>query len=232
MGSAPKRVIVFDLDDTLYLERDYARSGFAAVGEWARGELGLADLSAAAWDLFESGARDRVFNRVLEGAGIDPDPALVERMIGIYRSHSPRIALQPDAQAWLAANSGRHGLALITDGFRIAQNAKVEALGLRSLGFDPVIVTDEWGRDWWKPNPRAYQAVQDHFGGEPARFVYVADNPVKDFLAPRALGWHSVQVMRPQRVHAGEPPSPAHAAHCRIESLDQLDAALGLETAP
>ena len=28
-------VVVFDLDDTLYLERDYVRSGFRAVG--ARG---------------------------------------------------------------------------------------------------------------------------------------------------------------------------------------------------
>ena len=231
MGRASPWVVVFDLDDTLYLERDYARSGFAAVGEWAERELGLAGFATAAWALFESGQRERVFNRVLEATGHAADPELVARMIGVYRSHAPDIALQDDARAWLRANAGRHGLALITDGFREAQNAKVEALGLRGLGFAPVIVTDEWGRDWWKPNPRAYRAVEEHFAGAERRFVYVADNPAKDFLAPRALGWETVQIARPLRVHTGEAPSADHAAARRIESLAQLDAALGLETA-
>ena len=30
------QVLVFDIDDTLYLERDYVRSGFGAAGRWAR----------------------------------------------------------------------------------------------------------------------------------------------------------------------------------------------------
>ena len=33
--------VVFDVDDTLYLERDYVRSGFRAVGVWASRWLGL-----------------------------------------------------------------------------------------------------------------------------------------------------------------------------------------------
>ena len=36
-----RRAVVFDIDDTLYLERDYVRSGFTAAGAWARTELGL-----------------------------------------------------------------------------------------------------------------------------------------------------------------------------------------------
>ena len=35
-------VVTFDLDDTLYLERDFVRSGFAAVGAWLATERGYA----------------------------------------------------------------------------------------------------------------------------------------------------------------------------------------------
>lgn len=229
MNAVPRRVVVFDLDDTLYLERNYARSGFAAVDLWARQELRLEGFFAKAWNRFETGSRERVFDRVLEECGIAATPELVARMVETFRTHRPDIALEPDAADWLAANGARCDLALITDGFAVAQNAKVEALGLRGLGFDPVIVTDEWGRESWKPNPRAYLAVQQHFAGAQCRFAYVADNPAKDFLAPRALGWDTVQIARVGGVHAGEPPSPAHAAGCRIESLAELDAVLGLE---
>ena len=35
-------VLVFDLDDTLYPERQFALSGFAAAGALGRGQLGIA----------------------------------------------------------------------------------------------------------------------------------------------------------------------------------------------
>src|SRR5207302_9076607 len=35
--------VVFDIDDTLYLERDYVRSGFRAVGTWAEQWLRIPD---------------------------------------------------------------------------------------------------------------------------------------------------------------------------------------------
>ena len=34
------RAVVYDLDDTLYLERRYVRGGFSAVGEFLRQTLG------------------------------------------------------------------------------------------------------------------------------------------------------------------------------------------------
>lgn len=232
MGTAARQVVVFDLDDTLYLERNYARSGFAAVGDWVRRELGVEHFFDAAWARFEAGDRERVFDQVLNDAGQPAHAELIARMIAVYREHQPCIELETDSKRWLAANAGRCGLALITDGFKTAQNAKIDALGLRDMDFEPIVVTDEWGREYWKPNARAYLAVEAHFAGSPNRFTYVADNPTKDFLAPRALGWHTVQIARPGGVHAADAPSAEHAAACRIASLDELDDALALETSP
>ena len=54
-----------------------------------------------------------------------------------------------------------------------------------------------------------------------AECVYVADNPTKDFAAPRALGWHTVRIRRPGGLHAGLAHSPHEVDH-EITSLTEL----------
>lgn len=219
-------VIVCDLDDTLYLERDYVRSGQHAVGEWCEANLQLPGFADVALRLFETGQRERIFNSALDELGLAYDDALIRQMIEAYRGHSPRIELQPDARRFLNRRDSLGGLALITDGFRQAQENKIAALGLESHGFAPIVVTDAWGRDYWKPHERAYRHVEQHFGDWPGGFVYVADNAAKDFLAPRRLGWTTVQIARDGGLHDRSPPSPDHAPHVRITSFDDLPDAL------
>ena len=72
-------VVTFDLDDTLYLERDFVRSGFAAVGAWLATERGVRGFEACAWRLFEAGRRGDIFDRVLPRLGVAPERALIRR---------------------------------------------------------------------------------------------------------------------------------------------------------
>lgn len=211
-------VIVLDLDDTLYLERDYARSGFAAVGAHLRDRRGIEDAGDRAWSHFEQGRRGDLFDRVLAEVGLAADPALIRELVEVYRSHAPAIRLLPDAEAFIdrALADGRQ-LALISDGPIAAQSAKVEALALR-LRFDPVILTDAWGREFWKPHERAYRAVMDRHGRPAADHVYLGDNPLKDFHAPNRLGWNTIRVRRPEGEHVRaeaieEVGRPAHEVH-------------------
>lgn len=210
-------VIVLDLDDTLYLERDYARSGFAAVGEHLRGRLGLKDVGERAWVHFEQGRRGDLFNRILDESGIKPEPELIQALVEVYRSHRPAISLLPDAEDFIGrAQADGRLLALISDGPLAAQSAKAEALNL-ARWFNPVILTDAWGRAFWKPHERAYQAVMDQHGLPADQHVYIGDNPLKDFHAPRRLGWNTIRVRRPQGEHAAaeatsEAGRPAHEA--------------------
>lgn len=213
--------IVFDMDDTLYLERDYIRSGIAAVDRWAQSALGLEGLGKAARSLADAGQYAKLFDAALSMLGQAADPAVIGQMVSVYRAHAPDIQMAPDAHAFLTAGHD-YGMALISDGFSIAQHAKVDALGLPGFGLDPIICTDDWGRDYWKPHRRAYEAVQAAHAARSTRFIYVADNPAKDFLAPRALGWATVQIDRPQAIHARTAPGDAHRPHLVIQSLDQL----------
>jgi putative hydrolase of the HAD superfamily len=47
MATPTPMLIVFDLDDTLYLERDFARSGFEAAGAWLYRQAGVPGLAEA-----------------------------------------------------------------------------------------------------------------------------------------------------------------------------------------
>jgi putative hydrolase of the HAD superfamily len=63
------------------------------------------------------------------------------------------------------------------------------------------------------------------------RFVYVGDNPSKDFLAPNQLGWTTVLIdrpaLRPTRIHKLCEPPAGGAPQFTIASLDELDEAIG-----
>ena len=217
--------IVFDLDDTLYLERDFVFSGYRAVAEWMMSTDGLTGFSDACRALFDAGERRRVFDRALSDCGIAPDriASLVPHLVARYRSHVPSISLCQDAARYLAAHEP---VAIITDGPEAMQRAKAAALGLERF-CDLLVPTGQWRTGFGKPHSRAFDVVAAACG---RRCVYVADNAVKDFLAPKRLGWRTVQILRPERVHGGAPPSPAHAADTVIENLDQLEAALATLT--
>ncbi|BCP53910.1 haloacid dehalogenase [Kaistia sp. 32K] len=214
-------LIVFDLDDTLYLERDFGRSGFAAAGEWLFRQVGVPGLGEVCVDLFEAGVRGRVFDEALVRLGLGPDPALLAQLVAIYRSHDPKIELAPDAVRYLARRDGSVPMALITDGPAATQQAKVRALGLEArLGC--IVCTDTLGPGRGKPHPLGFERVEA-WAPPGLPLAYVADNPLKDFVTPRARGWWTVQIERPERVHRVEAPNPAHEAHGRIASLDELD---------
>jgi putative hydrolase of the HAD superfamily len=219
VAEAAESVFVFDLDDTLYLERDFACSGFAAVGRHLRDELGIEGFAAHCESLLSSGVRRTIFDRALRELGCDSDSALVDRLVEIYRNHLPQIALAADAEACLARLRGR--LALITDGPEKTQRAKIAALGLEQR-IELIIATGAWPGDFGKPHPRSFREVMV-WSGQPAQaHVYVADNVAKDFVTPRALGWRTVQVLRPGHIHHAAPSSPDHSADMVIETLDDF----------
>ena len=74
--------VVFDLDDTLYDEIDYCRSGFAAVAEALAASHGLTDhkrLFDAFWNQFVAGNHNTTFNAALEKLSITYDEQLIRR---------------------------------------------------------------------------------------------------------------------------------------------------------
>ena len=198
------RCVVFDIDDTLYLERDYVRSGFRAVGQWAARELGIPDFFERAWDRFSEGTRGTIFNRVLEAVGRAPGDADIAAMVAVYRAHRPDIELLADARACLERLRGKMPLGVVTDGPLESQRAKAGALGLAAFA-DPIVFTAELGAGFGKPHPRAFRRIERQTGLSGPACAYVADNPHKDFAGPKGLGWATIRVRRPGALHHDAP---------------------------
>jgi putative hydrolase of the HAD superfamily len=208
-------VVVLDLDDTLYLEREFARSGFRALERHVQ-VAGFADHCLA---LLDSGRRGDIFNRALAHFRCEDDWPIAD-LVSIYRSHSPDIALARDADAFLHKVAGLT-TALVSDGPHRTQAAKVTALGL-SERIDRIVLTGALGEGFGKPHPRAFEEIMTWSDRPADRHVYIADNAAKDFVSPNRLGWQTIQILRPKRIHDNSPPSADHAAQAKIASFDDV----------
>jgi len=213
------RCAVFDIDDTLYLERDYVRSGFAAAGAWASLVLGVDGMGQRAWAEFESGRRGDIFDKAFAEQGLHAEPEVIQAMVRVYRSHRPQIKLEPDAAGCLNDLHGWVRLAAVTDGPAESQRAKATALGLDRL-MSPIVFTADLGPGKGKPHPEAFRMVEDLWDVHGRECVYVADNPGKDFAGPTALGWITLRVIRPCGLHA-RTPSGADV-ECEVSELSRL----------
>jgi putative hydrolase of the HAD superfamily len=223
------RGVVFDLDDTLYLEREYVRSGFGRVAAHVAERSGRRreELFDHLWSGFEAGVRGSAFDELLARFRIEPEAVPVPDLVALYREHAPSIELPPPTLDLLHTLRGEGlRLGVITDGPAECQGAKARALGVHGL-CDPVVLTGEWGREYWKPHPRAFEHVRASWQLPPEALVYVADNPAKDFLAPRRLGWRTVRLRVPGQLHIDlEPESGDYAPDKEIRDLRELPGVL------
>lgn len=223
----PGRLIVFDLDDTLYEEAQFVRSGFRAVSDWLATEYGISDFYTNAVQRYENGARGNIFDEALTRCGV-PEAAmqaLIPAMVAHYRAHHPCLTLYEDAAWALDYAAARATLGLLTDGYAHTQRNKVAALGI-APHFAAIVYSDDAGRDAWKPSPIPYQRMMQETGFAGPDCCYIADNPKKDFIAPRALGWKTINIQRPQGEYAGYQPSAAESAEHQIATLYDLEAYL------
>ncbi len=218
------KCVVFDLDDTLYPERDYCKSGFNEVAGVFEQEFGIksGDVFKFLWNLFNEGRREMIFNAALEEFRIDYDDKLVGRLVECYRNHKPAIFLPKESRNLLDKLAKAKVLALLTDGFMPAQKYKVQSLGIEGY-FQQIVYTELLGRENWKPSTAGFELIMKS-GFKANEYVYVADNPQKDFIAPNKLGWRSVFLNDIQNVRGGlqQGASGFETAEFEISFLPQL----------
>ena len=210
--------MILDLDDTLFLERDYVLSGLRAVGEHVASTYGRTGFGDVAVGMFEAGVRGDTFNRALAALDLPHDDRTIHRLVEVYRRHTPAITLTPDARRLIPRLRGRY-VGVVTDGPLDSQRAKALAVGAPQWS-SAVIYTTELGPGFGKPHPRAFAMQQAAAGRSGADCMYVADNPTKDFAGPKSLGWATVRIRRPESLHATVP--SGDLVDLEIASLDEL----------
>jgi putative hydrolase of the HAD superfamily len=220
----PRRIhaVVLDLDDTLYLERLYVRSGYRAVTRHlCRNAAAQAEMESWLWRRFLSGASagafdamDRQFNLQLGSGG-------VAEMVELYRAHTPEISPLAGMPELLRTLRTSRRLGLLSDGFLPAQQLKLGALGLGEL-FDVTLFTESLGRGAWKPSRIGFEHVRHELATPHASCAYIADNPAKDFVAPNELGWLTIQLKCDGQIHSDKPAPPGGGAQLVALGIGEL----------
>ncbi|MBE9571351.1 MAG: HAD family hydrolase [Proteobacteria bacterium] len=221
------QAVVFDLDDTLYPEREFVLSGFRSVSKWVEQntKISFADAYGQLVQFFEEDSHGHTFDRFLKDHDIW-SASIVQKMVGIYRGHRPEISSFPEVLDMMARLGKRFRIGLLSDGYLDVQQRKLDALGLEHC-FNAVVFSDKWGKDAWKPSPYPFNVMLEIFGVRAVQAVYVADNPVKDFLGARRAGMSSVRVRLPGGVYSKmEPETSDHMPSIEITALGQLEEAL------
>ena len=183
--------VIFDLDDTLFSEKEYVRSGYKAVSDYLGG--GYED---RLWSFFEAGRA--AIDELLKEIGREEEK---KAAVEIYRNHKPNIHLYSGVIEMIERLKSRGiKVGIITDGRPEGQKKKIKALG---LDVDDVIITDELGGlQFRKPCDIAYRIMLHRWKTPASQVVYVGDNQAKDFQAPQQLGMKNVWFRNPDGIYS------------------------------
>ncbi len=181
------KVFVFDLDDTLYPEYDFEQSGIDFVCDKLYLEKKLIDLiliDKKSW-----------IQSIISNSKMN---FTKDYLLSLYNNHFPKIYLYNDANIFLNLLKSKNiEMSIITDGKSITQKNKLKALGIEKY-FERIIISEEINSE--KPAEINYKMVMNI--NDNKEYVYIADNPRKDFITPNKLGWTTICLLdRGQNIH-------------------------------
>lgn len=167
-------IVVFDLDDTLYAEMEFVRSAYRAIArKFGHHLLGPMMDASTPREAFDS-------------TGLP-----IEELLPIYRNHFPDIRLPWQSLYTLVSLKKQgHRLGLISDGRSLTQRNKIRALGLERF-IDPELIFISEEQGWDKMSGESFSKIMS-LCGDSEKYMYIGDNPLKDFLPGNRLGWQTV----------------------------------------
>jgi len=144
-----------------------------------------------------------------------------ESLLWIYRLHKPVIILdEATSDALTKIRTFVKEVVILSDGRSVTQRQKIHALGLSDFR---VYISEEYLSD--KPDPARFLLIMRELPA--SMYLYVGDNPKKDFIAPNALGWKTLGLRgNTQNVHTqaidGLPSCalPHQWIHCLSEIIE------------
>ncbi|MCL2877289.1 MAG: HAD family hydrolase [Acidobacteria bacterium] len=209
------QAILFDLDDTLYPESEFALGGYRAVARAAAapGECEYEKAFDCMQTAFRAAGRKEVFPCLL--ARFPGLSMTLEDMVRVYREHVPEIRLFPGYRQLLEELGKKYRMGIITDGLPAVQRGKVRALEIEKL-FEKIVYSWDYGVQRQKPHSYPFSLMLEALGIPPQSALFVGDSPEKDGRGARGAGMFYVRVAPSAD---GPPAGPDEAV---IENLLQL----------
>lgn len=157
--------------------------------------------------------REKCFGGIADEQSIDP--ALAREVAGAYEDPDPAgVEFLPGAETALENLAGRYDLALVTNGGRETQEAKLAALGIADL-FDAATYTEPGGPV--KPDPDHFHRTLSALDATPSEAVHVGNSLRADVAGAQAAGVAAVWLARTEA-------TTDHAPDYTIDSMQDLHA--------
>ncbi len=236
------RVVLFDLDDTLFAHRESVEAGIRSFRTALGGAVAAADATDefARWNALE----EHHYHRYLAGEidyleqrrarargfvapyGIELDDEAAEAWFESYLDHYEATwRLHDDVAPCLAALAPRE-FGIITNGDLAFQTAKILGTGLeRLIPLENVIASGEEGVA--KPDARIFELAAARFGVSPAEACYVGDRLRTDAIGAAQAGMLGIWIDRAGTATREQLADAAAAGAHVIHGLAELPALLG-----
>ena len=213
-------ILIFDLDDTLYEELSYVKSGMKAVSNYINNRFQIPALNSykKMVNFLEVDGREKVFDKMLNDYRLNKKE-YVNECLAIYRSHTPTISLYDSAKRCLD-RFDHISKYLVSDGNKIVQKNKVDALALNKW-MKRIILTHQYGLKYKKPSPHCFFVISKIEHSLTTNMVYIADNPRKDFVGIKPYGFKTIRVYTGN--YKDETCDYSHEADLTINSLDEIN---------
>jgi putative hydrolase of the HAD superfamily len=211
--------LIFDLDDTLYPERQFVRSGFRAVASEVTRRFGVPPRAALATLVraLRQGNRGQALQDLCRQH--DLPSTIVPELVEIIRAHVPTLRL-PASSASVLACARRRGwrVGVLTNGRPDVQARKAAALGLGAL-VDTVVYAHDCGSRLGKPAREPFETVLARLGSPPEDGVFVGDDPWCDIAGARDAGLRTILLRRREQ---GGQLAPACAPDLLVRGMDEV----------
>ncbi len=215
------KCVIFDLDDTLYNERQYVESAMLHVAEYFAQKYAMhtKDVHQELLQILDEKGRGKIFNLFMENHGIEEN---IAEIVQVYRDTTPVLDLYQDAEETIQKLRQKGILlGIITDGCSKVQHHKIEGLQIEKL-FDDVIVTDDYEQAA-KPSEIPYRMIlNNHPQLTASECIYIGDNPTKDFIGARRVGMATARIIRELGDHMQTQVAREIEADFCIESLTDI----------
>jgi len=187
-----KYILCSDLDDTLYDETSFVKSGFKEVAHYISAiiEVSESKIFSELNSHLRTVGRGEVFDLTLEKYGFNTKKN-INNCIQVYRKHKPYIRLYPGVRKVL--NNMKNKPYLVTDGNTSVQKKKVESLKIEE-NFKKIFYTRAYGIKNEKPSLHCFKKISQIENVSFENLIYIGDNTSKDFLNLNRFGALTIKV--------------------------------------
>ncbi len=185
-----QRAVLFDLDDTLYPQAQFLRSGFRAVAarvsrDWGYAPEATFNLLTAAYDTDRGRELDVLASHLALPAGA------TATLVDVIRAHQPDLQLPAAARAMLLSMRREWRVGVVTNGRPDIQARKITALALSPM-VDAIVFAAEHGSGAGKPDPEPFLEASRALGVPPEHTVFVGDDVRCDIAGAAAVGMATI----------------------------------------